>query len=64
MVATRGLTKRDASRMIGRSQSFIGSYIARGIAPSINLLLEIADKLGFSLILYDRENGTETIVEP
>lgn len=64
MVESRNLSQRDASLKFGRSPNYVSRMYAGGFNPQMAVLAELADVLEFDLVLRDRTNGTEIIIDP
>lgn len=64
LVENSGISKRQVSLSMGRSESFIGAVIAQSRMPNIELASEIADACGYDTIFRSRETGKEIKVDP
>ena len=64
MIGRRNLSTRNASIIFGRSPSYASRMISGRVTLSIGLIAEFGDKLGYDIVLRDREDGEEWIIEP
>ena len=64
MVRSRNLTTRGASAKFGRSTGYVSKMLSTGHSPNSDILAEFADILDYDLLLRDRTNGTEIIIDP
>lgn len=64
VVSDSGYSQRQISLSIGRKQHYIASYISKERVPSIELMAEISDACGCDLIVRNRNNGNEYIIDP
>ena len=64
MVTSRGLSQRDASLKFGRSPNYVSRMYAGGFNPQTGVLAELCNTLDFDLILRDRIDGSEIIIDP
>lgn len=58
------LSTVETSLKMGRSRGYLSSYIARGNEPGITLMAEICDAIGYDLLIRNRNDGTEIIIDP
>ena len=58
------ISMRTASKLMGRSPTFLGIIKCRERIPQFNTLAEIADVYGYDLLLRSRADGEETIIDP
>lgn len=63
MIRARGLTTRAASAKFGRSSGYVSRMLASGSNPTASNLSSFADALEFDLLLRDRTDGTEIIID-
>ena len=54
MVSRSGLSMREVSRCIGRSDNYLSSMLRNGTVPSVGLLANIAHACGFSVTIEGR----------
>lgn len=64
MVESRNLSQREASVKFGRSPNYVSRMYAGRFNPQTAVLAELGNILDFDLILRDRINGTEIIIDP
>lgn len=57
MVDTCGKSQREISRDMGKSDTYIGSSLAQGSKPTLDLVARVAKATGYRLMLQD-EAGT------
>jgi hypothetical protein len=54
----------DASLKMGRKSNFISSYKHHGNIPGVDVMAEIADAIGYDLLMRSRETHEEILIEP
>ncbi len=64
MISKRGLTYIQASLQAGRSRGYMGRMVYKKVVPGTAVLADIGDRLGFDLILRDRQDGSTIIIDP
>lgn len=58
------ISMRVASARMGRSKTFLATTRQRGTAPRIDTMAAIADVYGYDLLLRNRADGDEVIIDP
>ena len=58
------ISMRVASKRMGRAQSFLSVVKHNGRIPQANTLAAIADVYGYDLLLRNRTDGREVIIDP
>lgn len=64
MIVRRGLSTRGASAEAGRSIGYFSRMISKDVIPKISTLAELGDALDYDLILRDRLDGHEFVIDP
>ena len=64
LVVRENASTIKVSRAMGRSDGYLSSYIANQNIPSITVMSEIGDCLGYDLLLRRRSDGDEIVIEP
>ena len=59
-----GISASKASILIGRSRTYIPTYVGKGMVPSIGLMAELGDSVGYDLLLRRRTDGHEIVIDP
>ncbi len=62
MVGQSGMSARKASQALGKSPTYLGTVITKGVDVSAGNLAKIADTMGYELLL--RKEGEEIPVDP
>ena len=57
MVDTCGKSQREISRDLGKSDTYIGSSLAQGSKPTLDLVARVARATGYRLILEDADGN-------
>lgn len=64
MVTSKGLSSREASRMLGRSPNYVSRMYVGGFNIKAGTLAEFGEALGYELVLRDTSTGAEVTIEP
>lgn len=64
MLARKGISAVSAARLMKRSDSYISRRISGNQIPKVDSLAEIGNVLGFDLLLRDRQDGFEILIDP
>jgi len=64
LTETGSISMRVASQKMGRYPTFLASSRGRGKIPQVNTLASIADVYGYDLLLRNRADGEEIIIDP
>jgi len=65
MIKRAGTTAAHTSVMMGQKASYVGTMINRTkSSPRSDVLANVADALGYDLILRDRSDGYEFLIPP
>ena len=64
VVATSGMNKTELARAIGKSVNYISNYSVRGNIPKLDTFAEIANIASYDLLVRNRNDGTEIIIDP
>ena len=65
MLRKRGATRAGVSRDLGRSPSWCGMVAAPGRSPALATVADIADVLGYEIVVIDRAAGERVgVIEP
>ena len=62
MVGQSGMSARKASQALGKSPTYLGTVITKGVDVSAGNLAKIADTMGYERLL--RKEGEEIPVDP
>lgn len=64
MLQKKGLSKTEASRLIGKSADYFSAYISRHSVPKLNTMAEWCELLGWELVIRDLDDGFEVKIDP
>ena len=64
ILAREQLTQLRASRILGKSDKYMSTYLSRGNVPRIDSMATICDRLGYDLIVRCRDDGYEFEIDP
>lgn len=58
------LSSYKVSKKMGRTSSYIYATIRRGSVPTVAVLAEMLDAMGYELVIKKRDGSKEIIIEP
>jgi len=58
------LSMVQISKLMGRSNLYVGSYVTKKQKPNIELMAEICDVTGHDVLIRNRITGNEIIIDP
>lgn len=66
MIAAAGYTLRDASRAMGKSQTFLGSSLGRSAGLTVETVAAAADAVGWRLVLAPADDlpASALVIDP
>lgn len=64
MLDESDLSTIQAAAKMGKSKGYFGQYLTRNSVPGLVVLTNIADTLGFDVIIRKRSDGTEFVIDP
>lgn len=66
MIAASGMTLRDASRAMGKSQTFLGSSLGRGAGLAVDTVASAAAVCGWRLVLAPADDlpASALVIDP
>jgi len=66
LVSSSGMSRAAISRKMGKNDNYISVRLQTGRRnlPRIDTMSTVADACGYDLLLRNREDGTEIIIDP
>ena len=64
IINREGITPIEASRRIGKSDTYFNNFRFRHSVPKADTMAEICDEFGYDLVARSREDGFEFLIDP